>query len=441
MSDILGIGTSGLMAAQKSLDTIAHNISNASSPGYSRQVTMLSARDSVQMGASFAGTGVEVQGTRRVVDQFLTTTLRTQQSNYNEFDTYSQVINQLDNVFSDPATGITSVLNTFFNAIQDLNANPDSSSARQLLLSQGQVLENRFTDLSEQISSQYNNINTQLRGSIHEINGIADQIAKINVKIINTGTNTFAEEPNDLLDLREQLVLDLSKYVSTSAITQDNGAMNVFIGNGQALVINGTFNSLAAIPNSTDSTRTDVAIVSQSSTEVISNNLKGGKLGGLLSLQRDVLTSSENALGRIAITIASTFNAQHKKGISTDGALGGDFFSDPNELSKTLARCLKNRTNSGNAIFAVTIDPISIASSSTQLNSTASNLVNSGTLTPITGGMLTINDVNIRATTVSDDTISTTDATASAIAISNAINASTVSHHVTATHEQKVVYI
>jgi flagellar hook-associated protein 1 FlgK len=441
MSDILGIGTSGLMAAQKSLDTISHNISNASSPGYSRQVSMLSARDSVQMGASFSGSGVEVKGTRRIVDQFLTTTLQFQQANFSEFETYAQVINQLDNIFSDPATGVTAVLNSFFNAMQDLNANPDSASARQLLLSQAQVLENRFSDLNDQIASQYNNISTQIRGSINEINSIADQIATINVKVINTGSNTFAEEPNDLLDLREQLVLELSNYVSTSTIIQDNGAMNLFIGNGQSLVINGSFNRLAAQPNTTDATRTDIAIVSQSSTEVISSNIKGGKLGGLITLQNDVLTPSQNALGRIAITIASTFNDQHKKGISLDGNLGEDFFSDPNELSKTLARSLKNRNNGGNAIFSVSIDPIVLATPTTEIITQASSLVNAGALLPLTSGMLTVNDITIRATIGSDDTVSTSDNLGSAIAISKAINASTVSHHVTATPEQNVFYL
>lgn len=441
MSDILGIGTSGLMAAQKSLDTISHNISNASSPGYSRQVTLLSARDAVQMGASFSGSGVEVQGTRRIVDQFLTTNLQLQQSNFSEFDTYSGVINQLDNIFSDPATGITAVLNTFFNALQDLNANPDSSSARQLLLSQSQVLENRFGDLNQQITSQYNNISTQIRGAVNEINSIAEQIAKINVKIINTGSNTFVEEPNDLLDLREQLVLDLSKFVSTTTTVQDNGAMNVFIGSGQSLVINGNFNRLTALPNATDATRTDIAITSQSSIEVISSNIRGGKIGGLLTLQNDVLTPSQNALGRIAITIASTFNDQHKKGVTLNGELGTDFFSDPNELSKTLARSLKNRSNGGNAIFSVSIDPITLSTSSTQVNSSASGLVNAGTLLPLTFGMLTLNNVTVRASSAGDDPYSTSDATGSAIAISNAINASRASHEVTATPEQNVYYL
>jgi flagellar hook-associated protein 1 FlgK len=441
MSDILGIGTSGLVAAQKSLDTISHNIANASSPGYSRQVSVLSARESVQMGSSFAGSGVEVQGTRRIVDQFLIHSLHAQQSVFSEFDAFSEVINQLDNVFSDPATGITGVLNSFFNAFQDLNMNPDSSSARQLFLSQAQVLENRFSDLSQQISSQFNNISTQIGGAVNRINSISDQIAQINVKIINTGTNTFAEEPNDLLDLREQLVLSLSEYVSTSTIVQDNGAMNIFVGNGQALVINGSYNRLSMIPNLTDATKTDVAIVSGSSTEVITNNLKGGQMGGLLSLQNDVLTSSQNALGRIALTLASTFNDQHKKGIDLEGNLGGDLFNDPNSLSTTLERSLKSRTNLGNAVFSVTIDPITISSGPTEVYSQASSIMSSGSLTPLSIGMLSVNNTTIRATLPTDDTVSTSDNQASAIAIANAINASSLSHHVSATAEQNVLYL
>ncbi|MCS5711438.1 flagellar hook-associated protein FlgK [Candidatus Berkiella aquae] len=441
MSDMLSIGTTGLGAAQKSLDTISHNISNANTPGYSRQTTLLAARESVQMGQSFTGTGVEVRGTRRIVDQFLTTSLQTQQANFSQYDSFSQVINQLDNIFSDPSTGLSNVLNSFFNAIQDLNANPDSVSARQLLLSQAQVLENRFVDLSERISSQFYNINTQLNGAINQINSLAEQIAQINVKIVNTSNNAFAEAPNDLLDLREELVLELSQYAATSTTIQDNGSMNVFIGNGQAIVMNGTSNRLAAFPNVIDATRTDIAIITATSTEVISSNLKGGQVGGLLSLQDDVLMPSQNALGRIAITLSSSFNAQHQKGVDFEGNLGNKFFNDPNEISSTLNRTLKNRGNTGNAVFSVKINPISIATTTSQTYSVPSNLVDAGTLLPITLGMFSLNDSIIRATVPADDPYSTSDATGSAIAIANAINASSAAHEVTATPEQNVVYL
>lgn len=441
MSDLLGIGTSGLIAAQKSLDTVSHNISNASSPGYSRQSTVLAARESVQLGSSFTGTGVEVQGTRRYVDQFLVTSLHNQQSIYSEFDSFSQVINQLDNIFSDPSTGLTSVLNGFFNGIQDANANPDASSSRQLLLSQAQLLENRFTDLFEQVNAQFSNVNTQIRGAVEEINNIAEQIARVNVQITNTGKNTFTEEPNDLLDFREQQVLELSKYIATSTIIQDNGAMNVFIGNGQALVINGSYNRLASQPNASDASRSDIYVVTASAAESIGSNLKGGQLGGLLSLIDSVLIPSQNALGRVAISLASTFNEQHHKGVDLNGNLGEDFFNDPNEISRTLSRSIKNRSNIGNAVFSVNINPIVPANDTTQIYSDASGLVNAGSLPSLTLGMLTLNDITIRATVAGDDPYSSSDANGSAIAIANAINASSVSHHVTATPQQNVFFL
>ncbi|HRE31976.1 MAG TPA: hypothetical protein PLD88_08385, partial [Candidatus Berkiella sp.] len=111
--------------------------------------------------------------------------------------------------------------------------------------------------------------------------------------------------------------------------------------------------------------------------------------------QDDVLMPSQNALGRVAITLCSSFNAQHKKGVDFEGNLGSNFFNDPNEVSSTLNRTLKNRGNTGNAVFSVKINPISIPSTTSQTYSMPSSLVDSGTLLPITQGMFSLNDIII----------------------------------------------
>ncbi len=441
MGDLLSIGTTGLLAAQKSLDTIANNIANASTPGYNRQVTLLDTLPSVKIGNSFQGSGVNIQGTERIVDNFVIQSLRVQQSNLSESESYNDILNQIDLLLADPSLGITDGLSNVFNSIQEITNDPGSIPARQLFITQSEILESRINELSRQISEQFNVVNSQIVENVNTINSLSHQIASINLEIQNLGNASFASAPNDLYDQRENLLLTLSQYVSLSTSVQDNGAINVFIGNGQSLVIGDEVVTLGTRPDAMNVLNTNIVTVNGSFTQDITNNFQGGEIGGLLNVRNNILPQALNSIGRIAISIAMTFNDQHKQGIDLNGNIGTNLFNDPNSYDSMLRRVLQNSNNIGNAIFGVTIDPINAKDDMSIIFSDATNIVAAGSLTPITPGMLIINGVNVRATVVGDDTVSTTDAKGSAIAISKAINSQSTANMVKAIPQPTVVYL
>lgn len=439
MSDLLGIASSGLQAIQKALNTTSHNISNVNTPGYSRQVENFVTRPADKMGSGYIGTGVSALSTRRIVDQFTVDALRIQTSNTNELETLSNLLRELDGLLADPNTGVVQGFNNFFLSLQDLNNTPNSIPARQLFISQVNMLAGRFNDVYGQLQSQLSGADQKIGFITTEINSLAQNIASLNAKI---GGNSASGQPNDLLDQRDQLLSELAKYVSVSKIQDTDGSINVFVGNGLPLVMGGVASTLGTQLNSIDPSKKDVVLTTPYSNQIITNNISGGQMGALLSMRDSVLTTTINAMGRLAISISSAMNDQHSLGIDLNGAQGGLIFSDVNSVDAIRNRSIASTTNTGNAILNVSINDINEPSKPPyEIFSSDTSIIDTSSLLSLQNGNMTLNGISIRAATMADDNVSSTGNMGSAIAIAAAINSRSTQHGVTATAQPNVVYL
>jgi flagellar hook-associated protein 1 FlgK len=217
----------------------------------------------------------------------------------------------------------------FFKGVQEVAANPASIPGRQSMLSASQSLIARFQGLDQRMSEMRDGINSQVRGQVQSINTFASQIAEINQRIILAEAGSRTQVPNDLYDQRDQMVRELNKFVRVTTVTQSDGAFNVFIGKGQPLVIGSQDYSLAAVADPADPEKFIIAMngVGGNLLTLPESQITGGTLGGLLAFRRDSLDGAQNALGRIAITLAQNFNDQHNLGMDLTGSLGTDYFS------------------------------------------------------------------------------------------------------------------
>lgn len=327
MADIMGIGLSGLLASQRSLTTTGNNISNVNTEGYSRQVVDLSTRTPQRFGTSFVGSGVEVANIRRVFDQFLVNNVVDNTSSFASVDTFQQYATTIDNLLGNPTTGLSAGIEGLFGAIQDVANNPSSLATRQSLLSQIGSVASRFSYINNSIDQLNNQVNTGLRNTVAEVNSLAENIAALNSKIVNASGSGVGGTPNDLLDQRDAQLYKLAQLVSVSTVTQDNGAVNVFIGNGQSLVVGSTTQALTTVSNAYDATRVEIGYASGGGGNVeITGQLSGGTIGGLVNFRNQVLDPAKNALGRIAISLSQDLNIQHHLGMDLNGDLGEDLF-------------------------------------------------------------------------------------------------------------------
>src|SRR5438067_1991336 len=110
MSSILSVGQSALNAAQAGLVTTGHNIANANTAGYTRQVVTQQAAVGQDTGFGYVGKGTQVSGIARVYDQFLGSAVLNAQVNKGQSDTYSAQISQVNNMLADSTSGLTPVL-------------------------------------------------------------------------------------------------------------------------------------------------------------------------------------------------------------------------------------------------------------------------------------------------------------------------------------------
>lgn len=328
MPGILGTSLSGILASQRALDVTSHNIANANTPGYSRQVANFTARVGSGSGAGYVGSGTQIASIERIYDAMQTEQLRVSTTGFARLNALSNLSTRIDVLLADPDTGLNSGLQSYFNALQDLGNDPSSIPARQALIGEAEGLASRFQSLQGQLDALDNEVNDRIELSVNEINRLATSIADVNERIsLASGSG---DSPNDLLDERDSLVLQLSAQISVTTDIQDNGTMSIFIGSGQPLVLGGDARQMGVTGSEFDLTRATVNFQGVSGSSPLGTALTGGNLGGLLEYRDRILDPARQSLGQTAVAFAASVNEQHAAGMDLRGNLGGDLFSiDP----------------------------------------------------------------------------------------------------------------
>jgi flagellar hook-associated protein 1 FlgK len=347
MPDMLNVSVSGLRAFQRALETTSHNIANVATPGYSRQRVQLATAEPQIYGSSALGSGVVAQGIRRYSDDLLSTQMRQASSGFSRLEAYTEKANALSNLFADSSTGLSAALQRFTNALQDVANTPTSTAARQVLLSEAGGLVTRLSAYEARLDNLEADINEQLRGEAATINSIASNIARLNQEIARAGSLT-GSPPADLLDARDAQLAQLAERLDVTTVTQDGGTINVFVGNGQPLVLGGDTAKLVAQADPFLPGRISLAFQTPAGAVDVSNSLSGGRIGGLLDARRELIDPARNELGRIAVGLVEATNVQHHRGIDLQGVEGGDFFGVGG------VEAFAASINDGNATLSVT---------------------------------------------------------------------------------------
>ncbi len=350
--DILGVGISGLLAFQRSLNTIGHNISNVNTEGYSRQRVDLATRYPNPSGIGFMGNGVEIAGVRRIFDEYAARQLRDTTTGSNFYQTYESLASQVDNLLADQDAGLASALTDFFDSVQGVANDPTSNPARAVMLTNAQSLVDRFETMEQWLAELRQASNGRIESQVAEINDLARSIANLNQQIVVARGLGGGNEPNDMLDQRDLLLDKLAAKIGVTTVPQDDGSINVFIGNGQSLVLGFNAMQFEARPDPDDPSFVEVTYVDPGAGALIpiTKMITGGELGGVIAFREEVLKPSFNQLGRLAVGLAMSFNDQHRKGMDLNNALGGDFFVEPTpEVAASVY-------NTGTGTVSVTFD-------------------------------------------------------------------------------------
>lgn len=347
MADVLSTGLSALRATQRALDTTSHNIANVATDGYTRQRVEFQTRQAEYSAGGWIGTGVQVSTVRRVYDQFLAQQTRNSGTNLARLDAYATQAARIDNLLGDSENGLSASLQGFTDAITEVSSTPSSIPARQALIAEGQALAERLRSYDTRLRNMSSELNARLGVEAQEMTTIAQGIARLNGDIA-AAVQQSGQPPNDLLDQRDQLINQLSEKVGITTVNSDSSTINVFIGNGQPLVLGNQASQVTTSVDPLDPERTVLSMRSGAGTIDLSRVVSGGTLGGLLDWRSQMLEPARNELGRIGVAITAQVNAQHREGMDLTGAMGGNFFNIGAATAKGAA------ANTGTAAVAVT---------------------------------------------------------------------------------------
>lgn len=357
MAGLINIGLSGVLGHQNALNTTGNNITNANTPGYSRQEVQFEPGSTRLTSNGYVGTGVDISNIRRLADTYLVDQVRSDTSLYNEQETLRSELSRLDDLLGGSDTGLSQSLNNFFAALQNAAEDPGSLPQRQLVLSEAQSVVNRFQALEQEFVQQRELVKTQMTENVADANTLIKNIAELNLAISESPGLARGNPPNDLLDKRDEAIRQLSEIVSVRVSDSGAGQVNVSLTNGQGLVVGSDYSQLGTRRNADDPSRLEFTLSDGNRTQVIDEQITGGKLGGLRKFESEGLMPAFDELGRVAIALQETMNHQHQIGMDLEGDLGGLFFSEINSREKQLARAVPSGNNAppGNGVVGVDI--------------------------------------------------------------------------------------
>ncbi len=398
MSDVFGISVSALTAFQNAITVTSNNIANASTPGYDDESAILTEAIPQSNGSATVGSGVVVSGVTRAYSQAAAGQLNTSQSTLGQLTTLQTYTNQIDNVLGTTGGGLSTALTTYYSAWSNVANDPTSSASRQALLNAAQGVASSLQSTATQLNAMSTDVNNHITADVTQINSISSSIAVLNKQIVVSTAENGGQAPNDLLDQRDQLVSTLSGVVGVSTTTSSDGALNVFVGNGQPLVLDGSAYQLTAMPDQYNAEQFDITSSSSSGSN-IDSSLTSGDLGGLLAARTQAIAPALNQLGQIATAISQSANTQQTAGVDLSGNVGTAIFS---VAAPTATPSSKNTGTASAAVSVSNIGTLTADSYVLTYKAGAYSLTNStdGTNVPVTGtgtvaNPLTANGISI----------------------------------------------
>jgi flagellar hook-associated protein 1 FlgK len=312
------------MAQQLSLNLTGHNIANVNTPGFSRQNAIMESNIPMVLPFGSLGTGVDIGDIRRIRSLFLDQQFRSESHKLGKWRFLNQTWSQVESIYNEPEdTGLSALLDSFWNSWQDLANNPESESARVAVREQASLLVNSFHHLSTRLRDLRESLDADINTMVLQVNNTAVQIADLNQSIISA--ELTGNTANDLRDRRDYLVDQLSQSVNVGVLEQSNGSYTVLLG-GMALV-DGSSSLQIATETQSGGTSVTTRIFFQGTGIEIEHS--GGELEGILEARDTIVVERQAEMDLLATELVAAVNEIHRAGYGLGGETGIDFF-DPN---------------------------------------------------------------------------------------------------------------
>jgi flagellar hook-associated protein 1 len=336
----LNTALTSLYAQRRGLDVTGQNISNANTEGYTRQrVRMAANQGGVNPGVystvDAAGNGVRVAGVDRNRSQYVEERGRTEHGNAAYLTNQSSTYHAIEDVFAEPSdTALQARMHDMWDAWNDVSNNFQDPSTRSALIERATTVATSLNDAHASLNNQFVANTNQMGTYVDQVNTLASNIAQMNNKIVVA--KQAGLEPNELMDQRDNSIMQLAELAGASTIEQPNGAMNVYLGNGPLVSGFDARKVQLSGPTSLDSVSSTTPVALQW-TDTGTSITAGGTMGSMVDAMNTILPSISGQIDNVAKTLADTVNAVHSSGYSSDGTTGQDFFAGDSSGTITAA--------------------------------------------------------------------------------------------------------
>lgn len=312
--DSFGIGISGLNAAQRAFDIIGNNIANAATDGYHRQRLNFTPAYSSQIGDVILGGGVDIAGITRMIDGFLEKEIFRQQSSLEQVSQEVAMLRTVENSFGELSAGdgLSTALDDFFNALQDLSAHPTETIWQNQAITSAQILAAKFQTLGQFLATLESQISLEAENVINQVNALIGKIAELNHNI--KGQEISSGQAYNLRDQRDQLISELSKLINVETEPKEYGVVDVGISG--IPVVTGT-SALELEVGLDENLMLGITITNEFNYKT---DIQGGRLGALVSLKNDLIAGIQNDLDNLANAIIQQINQYHVQGVGSEGS-------------------------------------------------------------------------------------------------------------------------
>ena len=345
MTDLLSIGANALKTNQSALAIVSNNIANVNTEGYVRQELDIKENLPTKAGLVYVGSGAVATGVRRAYDGFVESSVRSSVSDLAAQSPLIEYSNRMIDILGDQSASLTPALDEFFDGIKELSLDPSSELRRDTALSDAKGLASRFNELGHQLQLIDDETKNQLNYKVSEFNALTDQLAVINQKLVRQ--SDLKRQPPDLLNSRDQVLVELSKRFRVSVEQAANGMVSVTVGknaNGVKVVDGGSAKQMGVeYKTATSPAEATLVLDAYGDRQDLSGLTgAGGEIGGLLQFRSSVLAPSMNNLNLLAATVSNEVNSALSGGMDLYGDKGGPLFDTPLVFSADVKNTASN---------------------------------------------------------------------------------------------------
>lgn len=345
---------SGLLVNQQSLNTVANNISNVNTIGYSKKVVNFE-------NVSVAGTpaGVKISAVTRQIDEGLLKSVRLESSELLAVSGKEDYFSRLQDLFGSPGdnTSLSHRLQSLSDASELLALAPDKSLEAAEFVRNASDVTVELRQMSETIQDLRLQADNEIAAVIDELNEITAAIDQLNDDIISNGT--VGRDVTDLRDQRDAKIDRMAELVDIRYFFRNDGDAVVFSSGGRTLVdtippVLTHTPAASMTPTATHSEGNIAGIYVGTVIEAndMTNEIREGLLKALIEMRDEILPNLQSQIDELAVELRDSVNIIHNQGITFPGVqsmTGTRTFVDP--ATQTIR--LDEANNSDDVTFAI----------------------------------------------------------------------------------------